>query len=79
VIERLLISLRALAVDAADERLRADAADAVRLTLDCPQHDLTPAQRARLRSLGDLLDDDAGSAAAVADAARDTCVALGIV
>jgi len=79
VIERLLTSLRALAADVADERVRADAADAVRLTLDCPQHDLTSTQRARLRSLGDVLDDDAAAADAVADAARAACAALGIV
>jgi hypothetical protein len=82
MIERLRTSLAALASlpprDMAGpdaEPLRRDAADAVRLALDCMQGDLTPRQRDVLRALSDRLEDDALStaplaAAPLADAVR---------
>jgi hypothetical protein len=83
VIHRLVTSLRALAAlpldaPAADPSLVADGADAVRLELDCPQQDLTPAQRASLRRLGEALEDGGTPAADLGRAAREACAALGI-
>lgn len=80
MIHRLVTTVSVLAAaDAApDRRLVADCADAVRLELDCPQMDLTPAQRATLHRLGDALEDADARPAAVAVAARETCAALGI-
>ena len=68
MIERFALTLRALATlppnglrSAEGRRLAADCADALRLVLDCPQHDLTARQRQTFRALDDLLeDDDAG-------------------
>ena len=84
MIERLVTTLRALAALPAAElhapdarRLAADGADAVRLELDCMQQDLTPAQRAVLRRLGDLLDADPPPAE-LPRAAAEACAALGI-
>ena len=56
MIERLVTGLRTLAAlpaaeppDDAARQLVADCADAVRLELDCPQQELTPAQPGRAR------------------------------
>jgi hypothetical protein len=80
MIHRLVTTVTALAAPDAvpDERLVADCADAVRLELDCPQMDLTPAQRTSLRRLGDLLEDASASPARIAVAAREACTVLGI-
>jgi hypothetical protein len=65
MIERFALTLRALATLPSSElrttegrRLAADCADAVRLVLDCPQHELTVHQRRTFRALGDVLEDD---------------------
>lgn len=65
MIERFALTLQALASlppselrTAEGRRLAADCADAVRLVLDCPQHELTPHQRRAFRALGDVLEDD---------------------
>lgn len=65
MIERFVLTLRTLAKLPSNElrtaegrRLAADCADAVRLVLDCPQHELTGHQRRALRALGDLLEDN---------------------
>ena len=88
MIERLVTTLRALAAlpatelrTQAGERLVADCADALRLALDCPQQDLTPAQRRVLRRLGDVLDEPLPSLGArdeVPRAARAACLAIGL-
>lgn len=85
MIERLVTGLRALAAlpaaeppDAAARRVAADCADAVRLELDCPQQELTRAQRERLRRLGDVLEDGGASAADVRVAAAEAARALGL-
>ena len=83
MIERLATALRTLtdrravdaAVDAAD--VRADAADAARLALDCMQHDLTAGQRAALRALWELLEDAGASSDAIHAAASRARDALG--
>jgi hypothetical protein len=84
VIERLATTLRTLAalppaaLRAPDaRRLAADCADALRLQLDCPQQELTQAQRRVLRRLGDLLDADP-PAAELPGAAAAACAALGL-
>ena len=85
MIERLVTTLRALAAlpqselgGPAGRRLAADCADALRLELDCPQQDLTPAQRASLRSLSDVLEGGQPAAPDVARAAAAACAALGL-
>jgi hypothetical protein len=86
MIERLAVTLRAMAgrapealagADAA--RLLADCADAVRLELDCPQQALTSEQRSSLKQLGDLLEDADLVPHRVSAAAARTCAALGLV
>lgn len=66
MIERFALTLRALALLPSSElptaegrRLAADCADALRLVLDCPQHELSVQQRRAFRALGDVLEDDA--------------------
>jgi hypothetical protein len=66
MIERLTASLRQLGALQDEELvsprhagLRGDCADALRLELDCPQQSLTPAQRAALTRLSDVLEADA--------------------
>ena len=83
MIERLTSSLQALSmlgpdelVAPAQERLRGDCLDALRLELDCPQQALTPSQRAALRQLDAILDDPAASPSAVALAVRRAAEAL---
>jgi hypothetical protein len=63
MIQRFVATLPAVAALAPGElgsertrRLIADAADAVRLELDCPQQSLTPREREVLHALGDLLE-----------------------
>ena len=81
MIERFVSAVRALAStpaavlgDASSRGLRADAADAVRLQIDCMQQELTSAQRGALHRLEELLDaekaDPAGILAAATDVAR---------
>lgn len=80
MIDRLVVAVRALAAlttTVVPRDLVADGADAVRLVLDCPQQELTPAQRRALRGLGDVLDDERASVDALVHAARATCAALG--
>jgi hypothetical protein len=85
VIERFVTTLRALAALPSPElgaptgrRIAADCADAVRLELDCPQQDLTAAQRASLRALSDLLESAQPAAADVSRAAAAACASLGL-
>jgi hypothetical protein len=85
MIQRFVTSLRALAAlpmpgltDETGRRLRADCADAVRLELDCPQQEFTRAQRARLRVLSEVLDDESVPPLDVVHAVRETCATLGI-
>jgi hypothetical protein len=85
VIDRLVSTLRALATlpvaalaSAGSVRLRGDCADALRLELDCPQQALTPAQRAALSGLSDLLEGSEGAPEEVRVAAERACVALGL-
>lgn len=84
MIQRFLTSLHALDTlapgDLASARGRlliADCADAVRLELDCPQQDFTPAQRAVLRRLGDVLEAPDAAGDGVRRAVRDAHDALG--
>jgi hypothetical protein len=56
---------------------RADAADAVRLQLDCMQQELTPTQRNALHGLADLLEDPAAPEAEIRAAARKAANSLG--
>ena len=84
MIERLLTTLGALAAGAPDrapDAVRAladDCADAVRLTLDCPQHDLSPAQRDALRRLGNVLDEPGAAPGVITEAARSAAATLGL-
>ena len=85
MIERFLTSLRTLAalpapaLDTAEGRtVAAECADATRLELDCPQQELTPAQRACLHRLGDALDSEPMSVGDVQRAVRDACESLGM-
>lgn len=85
MIERLQASLRALANESLDddpvraERLRDDCADALRLSLDCMQNELTRSQRDALSMLNEMLEDAFADRAAVRMAARDACFSLGIL
>lgn len=78
MIDRLRTSLRALSalsptalMSAEHERLRGDCADALRLELDCPQQQLTSAQRAELVRLSALLEDSSPPPDLLASALRD--------
>lgn len=77
MIERFVTSLHRLAETSADRLsdgstrgLRGDAADAVRLQIDCMQQTLTPAQRASLHRLEELLDGE-GTGHAILAAVRE--------
>lgn len=85
MIERLLATLPAVAAldgaeldAAAGRRLVADCADALRLQLDCPQQDLTPAQRASLHRLAELADAADAPGPELRRAAHAACAALGL-
>jgi ankyrin repeat protein len=58
--------------------LLGDAADAVRLALDCMQQELTPSQRVVLERLSDLLEEGNASPPLVIDAARRAREALAL-
>ena len=85
MIQRFVTTLRALAAlptsdltSSEGRALVADCADATRLALDCPQHDLTPSQRATLRRLSELLEDADSREHDIAAVVRDACIVLGI-
>ena len=78
MIERLRTSLFALSTlsarelaEPAQEHLRGDCADALRLELDCPQQSLTSAQREPLARLRELLDEPDVKPDQLAEAVRD--------
>jgi len=55
----------------ANEHLRGDCADALRLELDCPQQSLTGVQRESLARLRELLDEQEVASADLAKAVHD--------
>jgi hypothetical protein len=84
MIQRFVTTLPAVAALAPGElaserarRLIADAADAVRLELDCPQQSLTPREREMLHALGDLLETEPAGAE-LPEAARRACALFGL-
>jgi hypothetical protein len=86
VIERLVVTLRAIGrqppdvlASADSAPLLADCADALRLELDCPQQTLTLDQRSTLEHLGDLLDDPAPDPDHLRAAVTHACAALGLL
>jgi hypothetical protein len=83
MIQRLVASLEGLARLAPDGLLTAhgralarDCADALRLELDCPQEALRGDQRASLRRLSDLLEDDGAAGAQIVEAVRQARAVL---
>ena len=85
MIEQLLATLPVLAVmsdvelaSATGERVLGDCTDALRLELDCPQQELTPAQRNTLRELSEVAESGAVDGARLRTVARASCVALGL-
>ncbi|HYD53489.1 MAG TPA: hypothetical protein VEA99_12710 [Gemmatimonadaceae bacterium] len=85
MIERLIVSLRALAGrgridphDPADRRLLDDCADALRLELDCPQQTLTDEQRDAAGALSDRLESPVRDGSAIAAAVRELALALDV-
>jgi hypothetical protein len=85
MIERFVSAVRTLARtpaavlgDPSSRGLRADAADAVRLQIDCMQQELTPAQRGALHRLEELLDAEEGDPTGILAAATDAARMLGI-
>ena len=85
MIERLRTTLLALATrpatrsrDDAVDRVVDDCADALRLQLDCPQHELTTSERAALHELREALEDAPASTATVRRAAQRAAAALGL-